>query len=118
MGNDSKKTEWAIVELMGHVVIAGEISEEVKFGKSLLRLDYPSTETRPAFTQWINPDSLYRITPTTEEIAQAIAIRSDPRPAALFNLELNLHLVSGDNLQDEPDGDEYFHEHFEDDEDV
>lgn len=39
--NDQTET-WAIVELMGHVRLAGRLSEEEKFGSKLGRLDIPN----------------------------------------------------------------------------
>ncbi len=37
--------QWAIVELMGHVKIAGRISEEEKFGGKLGRIDVPTNSS-------------------------------------------------------------------------
>jgi hypothetical protein len=92
---------WAVVELMGHTVIAGEVTDQAMFGKSLLRVDHPPTSKRDSFTQYISPDALYRITPTTEKIATEIAERNDPRPAFLYNLEFQLQrmLASGEDKE-------------------
>lgn len=101
-------TEWAVVELLGHKVTAGQISEETRFGKSFLRLDHPAVNNRSAFTQWVNPDSIYCVTPVSEDFARAFAVRHDPRPAAIFNLEYGLRrqLNAGQAPDDDDDYDD------------
>lgn len=94
---------WAIVELMGHVVLAGEVSEQTMFGKAMLRIDHPEQENCQEFTQYISPDAIYRITPTSEEITTSIARDTVARPAVLYNLEHRLSralLKSGDDEGD------------------
>ncbi len=86
----ASEPERVIIDLMGHIPSAGQVSEVTKFGKAFMRLDLPGGENTPGFTQWINPDSLYRVTPTTEEIARAIAVKSFTKPAILFDLEHSL----------------------------
>ena len=62
---------WAIVELMGHVRLAGRVSSAPMFGTELLRLDiYDDAEHYT--TQFISGSSLYRITPCGEEVARAV----------------------------------------------
>lgn len=39
---ETQPDAWAIVELMGHVRIAGRLTEEEKFGSKMGRLDIPS----------------------------------------------------------------------------
>ncbi len=101
MNDEAKTLEWAIIELMGHVTTAGQISEETKFGKAFLRFDHPGGDGVAGFTQWINPDSLYRVTPTTEQVARVIAAKSFTKPAVLFNLERNLQQQLESGAQDE-----------------
>lgn len=38
-----EKEVWAVVELMGHVKLAGRLTEEEKFGTKMGRLDIPTT---------------------------------------------------------------------------
>lgn len=44
MSDDAKQPEsvWAVVELMGHVKLAGRLTEEEKFGAKLGRPDIPT----------------------------------------------------------------------------
>ncbi len=76
--------EWAIVELMGHVRVAGLVTEVERFGSKLGRIDIPNGNGFT--TQFFNGSSLYRLTPTTEEIARAIATSSRPEPVHLWEL--------------------------------
>lgn len=76
--------EWAVLELMGHRRLAGWLTECELAGKGFLRLDIPGDQ--PA-TQLYNPASVYAITPTTEDIARAVAADCRPAPVQLWELE-------------------------------
>lgn len=58
---------WAIVELMGHRVIAGFVSEVTRFGAALMRVDVPGREAETAISQLYGGAAIYCVTPTTEE---------------------------------------------------
>lgn len=75
---------WAIVELLGKTVIAGLVSEETMFGQTLGRIDIPLNNN--IVTQYFSGASIYRITPTTEEIATAIAKAHQPQPIRMLQL--------------------------------
>jgi hypothetical protein len=78
MTNQDAFDSWAIVELMGHVRIAGRVSEEERFGAKMGRIDIP---TGDGFTtQYFGGSSVYRLTPTTEEAARLVAKQNQPRP--------------------------------------
>jgi hypothetical protein len=70
---------WAILELMGHRRLAGHVS----FTLGLLRIDIPST---PAVTQFYGMASIYCLTPTTEEIAKALAQQLNTQPVNRYEL--------------------------------
>lgn len=70
--------QWAILELMGHVRLAGRVSEEELFGTKMGRIDIPSGDNFT--TQYFGGGSVYRLTPTTEEIARGVAANNQPRP--------------------------------------
>lgn len=76
--------QWAIVELMGHVRLAGRVTEESLFGTALGRIDIPNDDGFT--TQYFGGGSVYRITPTTEEIARAVALRNQPEPVHRWEL--------------------------------
>jgi hypothetical protein len=72
------KDSWAIVELMGHVKLAGRLTEEERFGAKMGRLDIPHGDG--FVTQFFGGASVYRITPVSEEVARQVAKKSDPAP--------------------------------------
>lgn len=72
---------WAVVEMLGHRQIVGQLFEVVVAGATMLRVDTPSDPPR---TVLVAPASLYAITPITEEQARArVAPRRELSPAAV-----------------------------------
>jgi hypothetical protein len=84
---------WAILELMGHRKLAGYLTEQEVAGKGFIRLDIfagdspDEGEEIPVATQLYSPGAVYCITPTTEEMARALAVRHKPTPVARYELE-------------------------------
>jgi hypothetical protein len=64
--NDS----WAIVELMGHVSLAGRVTKPGEYG-GLWQIDVPDGETFR--TEFFGSQSVYRIRMVSEEIARGYA---------------------------------------------
>lgn len=77
---------WAILELMGHRRLAGYVQEVELAGAGVIRVDVPGEDGRPAATQFYAPSALYCLTPTTEEMAKAVADRNRPRPVERWEL--------------------------------
>lgn len=94
---------WAIVELMGHVKIAGHVTEAEVFGAKMGRVDIPNSDGGFT-TQYFSGGSVYRLTPTTEDIARAVAVRNQPAP--VYHWDLPKALTAGNP----PDDDESFDE--------
>jgi hypothetical protein len=69
---------WSVIELMGHVRMAGKVSEVERFGAKCGRIDIPDGDGFK--TQFFGGNSIYRETPCTEEVARAIAARCMPQP--------------------------------------
>src|SRR5215216_3659060 len=78
---------WAILELMGHRRLGGRLSEATIAGGAFIRVDVPHPNEAGVFTasQFYSPAAVYAITPTTEEIACAIA-RGAPEPVSRWDL--------------------------------
>jgi hypothetical protein len=75
---------WAVLELMGHVRMAGRVTEEERFGCKMGRIDVPIGD---GFTTvYFGGSSVYRMTPTTEELARAVARGSQPEPVHRWEL--------------------------------
>lgn len=63
---------WGIVELMGHVKMAGRITEVQIAGSQMLRIEIP-TEAG-IVTQYFPTGSVYRITPSEEKACRSVAM--------------------------------------------
>lgn len=76
---------WAVVELMGHVRMAGRVTEEERFGAKVGRCDVPNGDD--GFTTvFFTGSSIYRLTPCTEDAARAVARRAQPEPVHQWEL--------------------------------
>lgn len=78
--------QWCIVELFGHQRFAGLLTQ-ADWPPGFGRLDIPATTGHKPVTQLVNPSSIYRLTPTTEEIATAVAASCRPEPVHRYELE-------------------------------
>lgn len=98
--------QWAILELMGHVRLAGRVTEEEHFGTKLGRIDIPSGDGFT--TQYFSGGSIYRLTPTTEAIARRVAQSNQPQPVHRWELPAPGRMAP-EHLEDtlEYDGDGY-----------
>lgn len=74
----------AIVELMGHNVIAGYVSEQTIAGTAMLRVDVPKVGDQEPFTKFFSGGAIYGITPTTQDIAERAAQRLRTRPVSEY----------------------------------
>jgi len=99
---------WAIVELMGHVRLAGRLTEEEKFGSKMGRLDIPvaSDPSCPncdgqnppcpvckggSFaTQLFGGGSVYRLTIVTEAVARHVCKQTSPAPVSPWDFPKQL----------------------------
>lgn len=91
--------QWAIVELMGHVMIAGLVTEEERFGVKMGRCDIPGPDGTVFATQYFSGASVYRVTPTTEENATKIALARQPRTPALMETTKLIYACDDDDYE-------------------
>lgn len=61
-----KFEQWAVVELFGHQVIAGMVSEQVIGGQGFVRVDVPAVNGSQAFTKFYGAGAIYAISPCDE----------------------------------------------------
>ena len=94
---------WAIVELMGHVRLAGLVSEENRFGTVMGRIDIPKSPDT-FVTQYFGGSSIYRVTPCDE--ATARAMRQESSPVQPWMLDLKEDKEEEQNFFDEVDAEE------------
>lgn len=92
--------EWGIVELFGHVRLAGRVSEVERFGGKLLRLEIPKPDGNWLITQDIGPGALYRISYVTEATARLVAQHHQPAPVHRYELEAPSTAVEVDEDDD------------------
>ena len=109
-----KYAGWAILELMGHRRLAGYVSEQELAGVGFLRLDVPALDDQPPATQFYSAAAVYCLTPTTQEIAEAVARTDRPVPVQRWELPALPARASreengGEDAVDEDDEDDGIH---------
>lgn len=77
---------WCIVELFGHVTLAGYVSEQAIGGASFIRLDVPAVNGQAEFTKLLGAGAIYSITPTSEEVARSAIEHIRARPVNVYYL--------------------------------
>lgn len=85
---EEKQGKWAIVEMMGHNVIAGYVTEESGFGTALMRVDVPATSIYETYTKLIGTGSIYAVTFVSEEVARTVAESRKQNPVQVYAPEL------------------------------
>ena len=104
---NTKFEEWAILELMGHRRLAGKITDAVIGGGAFLRIDIPMDDDKWT-SQYYSPQSVYCISPVSEERARMVAKNNQPAPVHRWEFpQLQQPVGSPDGLDEEYDGD-YF----------
>lgn len=109
----TKFEAWGLVEIMGHQSLAGRLSEQVIAGANLLRVDVPQNIPGEAEfrTEYLGPNSIYRLRVTTEEVARQVALRGSTEPAYAYGLRLQNPALAGPGSPSDPSD-----PHFDDDE--
>ena len=88
---ESPKFEsWAILEIMGHVKLAGFVSEQTIAGSAFIRIDVPGQGAVDGFTRYFGSGSVYSLSPVTEEIARDVASNLSHRPVSPYDLSYEL----------------------------
>lgn len=82
--------QWCVVELMGHLKLAGHVTEAQIGGASFLRIDVPNAEGETSYTRYFGAGSVYSITPVTKDVCLAVAQRSNQKPAFAWDLPRQL----------------------------
>lgn len=123
----AKFNSWCILELMGHVRLAGFVTEAEMFGGVLGRIDVPKTETCPlccgtplipiiegacpckeckdgkvekTYTQFFGNSSVYRLTPVSEEVARHVANTVQAAPVSAWDFPKALTHQSEDDADE------------------
>ena len=94
---------WAIVELMGHQVIAGQITEVLVAGCPMLRVDVPSVKDVPGFTKFYGGGAIYAITPTDQESALHAVNHLQAQPVNVWTIPVRVKVLPVLQAPDEGD---------------
>lgn len=100
MSQDHTFDQWAIVELLGHRRVAGRVRETTIGGAGFLRIDIPAGGGAGPQTQYVSPNSVYALHPTSEAIATAAADRVRPEPVSRWELPAS---VGGKAIDEDED---------------
>jgi hypothetical protein len=115
-----EKDSFAVVEVLGHNMFAGKVSEHAIGGSGFIRVDVPELPERrekyndwpgqrererviaavPAFTKLIGAGSIYAITPCTEAVARQIAEQKRVVPVHVADMPQPSRFIEA------PDGEE------------
>lgn len=79
---------WAIVELFGHGITAGQITEIVVAGAAMLRVDVPPVNDNIAYTKIYGGSAIFAITPTDQASAIHAAAHIDQPPISKWTIPL------------------------------
>jgi hypothetical protein len=77
---------WGVLELFGHLRLAGMISEQSFGPATMIRIDVPAVGDQPAYSRLFGVAAVYGITPTSEEIARGIAETLRAKPIQHYEL--------------------------------
>lgn len=98
-----KFEQFAIVELFGHQVMAGLVSEQMIGGQGFVRVDVPSIEGQAGFTKFYGAGAVYAITPCDEATMLAAVQGLQRKPVEVWKLNLPQLSAETDNEEDPED---------------
>ena len=104
--SEQKFESWCIVELFGHQVIAGVVTEASIGGCAFVRVDVPDHDGHAAFTKFFGQGAIYSMTPGTEETARAAITRLEAKPIQTWMLEAPRQKPIADQFRDDLEDDE------------
>lgn len=88
---EEKFEQWALLELFGHMRIAGKVTEQSIAGGALLRVDVPETKKCPGFTRFFGISAIYSINPVTEKVARAMAEQMAVMPVTEWDIDVYIN---------------------------
>lgn len=102
--------QWAILEIMGHVKLAGRVSEQTIAGTGFLRIDVPEANGLPAFTRLYGTGAIYSITPVSEDFARQAAASLQERAVMVYIPAIAAPARGVGDFDDEDDDDDMYRE--------
>jgi hypothetical protein len=83
--SEQKFDMWCVIELFGHQVITGRVTERTIGGGALIQVDVPETTKNKPFTKLFHQNAIYAITPVAEEYARQMAESIQAPPLNVYN---------------------------------
>ena len=83
----TQDSQWAIVEIFGHKVLAGRVTKDTSLFPRL-RIDVPATSERPEYTVEHGPAAIFSIVYVNEAVARSTAESLKVNPISVYNPEL------------------------------
>jgi hypothetical protein len=102
-----KFEQFAIVELFGHQMICGKVSEQVIGGQGFVRVDVPEVDGQDGFTKFYGAGAVYAITPCDEKTMMDAARGLRQKPIEVWKLRLPQLTARPDDHEEEDGDDEY-----------
>lgn len=99
---DESFRQWCVLELMGHHKFAGLVSEEMRFGVVMCRIDIP--KGKGFVTHYYGGGSIYGCHPVAEAVARAYAKAHEDADAPVSRYELPQLPASASSRVVEDDG--------------
>lgn len=96
--------QYCIVELFGHMVVAGLVTEQTIGGQSFVRVDVPETGKNTAFTKFYGAGAIYAMTPVDK--ATCMAAVDGLRAKPIQEYTLNLPTLPERSQDDDDDSDD------------
>lgn len=109
---DRKPDFWGKVEIMGHHVLWGHITEETLAGAAFIRVDVPECGDQPAFSKLFGAAAIFGITPVAEDLVRAMVKDRRQRPFDVYDLpeewrnKISARTLPAPDPLNDPDGDE------------
>lgn len=87
---------WGLLELFGHQRLWGRLSEQTIGGCHFIRVDVPAVTVEgeqpiAEYTRFFTQGAIYGMTPTSEEVARAMATRHQARPVQAYEMPRLTH---------------------------
>ena len=95
--------EYAVVELMGHKIIAGMVTEEEIAGAAFLRVDVPEVDGNKPFTKFFSPGAIYSVTPVDQDTCFRAVASYREKPIEVWRLTETISLPEPHDRDDEDD---------------
>ncbi len=90
---------WALLEIMGHVKIAGKIRERNVFGVVMCEIEVPAIGNVPAWSKMYGGASIYSVTPLSEEDAKRKAEMLSAKPYETWEINNYVQEIVNERIE-------------------